>query len=122
MKLRTTGQTIFKINPEKQISPAPVPEHNLSIFQRIGQFLGLGKEQSETNEVKPEHQYSGSWQNEEKPEYQPEIKYDKENARILDQQEFIKLREEFKQKSQIAEAIHEPENEAEPDQGCKWER
>jgi len=112
----------FTDKKEKELAPAHVSESNLSIFQRIGHFLGFGKEQNEASETPPEHQYSGSWSKDEKPDYKPEIEQERESVRILNQQDFIKLREEFKQKAQNAEAIQDLEQEPEPDTGYKLER
>jgi Ti-type conjugative transfer relaxase TraA len=112
----------FNKSQEKHTAPAPVAENNLSIFRRISQFLGFGKEQDETENAPYEHNYSGGWIKEEKPDYKPEPTKDQENTRILDQKDFIKLREEFKQKAKTNDATQEPEFEAEPDQGFKLER
>ena len=111
-----------KNNSVLTVNHAPLSESNLSIFQRISQFLGFGKEQNEASETPPEHQYSGSWLKEEKPDYKPDIEQERESVRIIDQQEFIKLREEYKQEAKTAEAMQDLKQEPEPDTGYKLER
>jgi len=71
----------FTDTRKKQISPTSEPEKNLSTFQRIGQFLGFGKEQNETENAQPEHQHSGRWLEGNKTE----IDIHQETTRILNQ-------------------------------------
>jgi nucleoside-triphosphatase THEP1 len=95
-------------------------EERPSIFERIWHYFGFGKEQSDSEQAEPERQYSGRWI--DVPEPERETEDERERTRSLDRQEFAALREDFEQKSRIAEAQHSIEQEPQPDNTHKLER
>ncbi|MCH2037266.1 MAG: AAA family ATPase [Rickettsiales bacterium] len=97
----------------------PEQEARPSLFQRIKSFFVHRQDQEQQEPSKPEHQFSGRWIE------TPELNRKEERhtpTRSLDQQEFVKLQEEFMQRADMAEAQHSIEPTAQPDNSRKLER
>lgn len=105
---------------KRHIEAEPEQTGRLSFFDRLKSFFARGQDQVTQEQDKPEHQYSGRWIETPEPEYEREQK--QEHVRSLYQQEFVKLREEFMQKAEIAEAQHSIEPAPQTDNSRKLER
>ncbi len=97
----------------------PAQEAYPSLFQRIKSFFMHRQDQGQQEPPKPEHQFSGRWIETSELDRKAESHTP---TRSLDQQEFVKLREEFMQKADMAEAQHGIEPTAQPDNSRKLER
>lgn len=100
------------IEPEQETPP--------SFFNRMKSFFIQGQEKSKPESSAPEHQYSGNWIEENESTRAPEEKHI--TARSLDQQDFVKLSEEFIRKAKVVEAQSTIELEPQMDNSPKLER
>ena len=87
-----------------------------SFLSRVKSFFTRDQEpkQHQPDTATPEHQYSGQWIETPDEPTREEEQNRRASARPLDQQDFVKLRDEFLQKARMAEAQHTIEQEPQP--------